>query len=119
MSIFDLFIDITHNFKGVKSFNHQALQFPRSELFVDSILLESTTIPKQLKDATCEMALIHLSIDKYSVSTQDDSVKSIKLGSGALGIEFVSSDDDGKGDDIVGSLLRKFTIYRHWSKILR
>ena len=38
-------------FKGIKKTELQALQFPRSDLWIDSYLSDSNTIPKLVKDA--------------------------------------------------------------------
>lgn len=50
------YIDLK-NFTGQKNTLEQAMQWPRTGAKVDGFSIESSSIPKQLKDANCEAAL--------------------------------------------------------------
>lgn len=47
----------TRSFAGIKYTQDQELQFPRSSLYIDSYLVSTSTIPKQLKNAQMETAI--------------------------------------------------------------
>jgi len=112
-------IDINFEFRGEKTNGTQALKFPRSGITIFSYEVPSNSIPILIKNAVCEMALSHLKNDQYSKAESD--VTSIKLGGGAIGIDFSGGDvsDTEKVISMVRSMLTDYTYSRNWSKILR
>lgn len=50
-------------YKGVKLNLTQALSWPRKEFYLDCTLQTSSVIPKKLKDAQCNLAVISQTID--------------------------------------------------------
>lgn len=53
-----------NRFKGAKYLPlEQSMQWPRVDVVVDGYLIATTTIPRRLKDAQCELALIALTSD--------------------------------------------------------
>lgn len=50
-------------YKGSKLTQTQALSWPRIEFYLDCVLQDSSVIPKRLKDAQCNLAIIAQTID--------------------------------------------------------
>lgn len=50
-------VDASYGWRGCRESSTQALAWPRYDVYVDGWPLESTTIPKQVRDAVCELAL--------------------------------------------------------------
>lgn len=73
------------NFAGVKSVEEQSLMFPRKWIVNRDRVnyIDSTTIPKQLVEATCELALNYIKIKagEYTVDENDlETMSSYKIG---------------------------------------
>lgn len=57
------YVDAEYRWRGTKAKPAQALAWPRYDVYVDAWPLDSTIIPRQVKDAVCEMALKALAGD--------------------------------------------------------
>lgn len=58
------------DYQGIKVYEDQALQFPRSDVYVDGFILASTTIPVLLKNAQCQLCIeLHNGVDILPTST--------------------------------------------------
>lgn len=68
----------TQRFKGTKTASDQALQWPRTGVYIDGVLIDSDTVPQEVKDA---QAIISMSIDAgYNpLATYGPDVKSEKV----------------------------------------
>lgn len=51
------YVDAEYRWRGTKAAPTQALAWPRYDVYVDDWPLDSTIIPRQVKDAVCELAL--------------------------------------------------------------
>lgn len=58
------------NWRGIKKTSTQALDWPRYDIVVDGYSLDSNIIPKDVKNACCELAYRAASDDLYSDLTQ-------------------------------------------------
>jgi len=66
------------DFLGYKSVSTQALKFPRTGLVDDGVAVDSSTIPKRVKDAVCELAIWCLTED-YTEPDDLAGYQSIKI----------------------------------------
>ena len=66
-------------FQGTKVSSTQPLQWPRSGVYIDGHLVDSDTIPQELKNAQIEAAILTRSMDLL-VSENGQNVQSEKLG---------------------------------------
>ena len=63
--------------QGTKTSSGQALAFPRYGLYdKDDDLIDSSTNPREIKEANCELALFKLSLDQTSIV--DESLRQFK-----------------------------------------
>ena len=86
---------------GNKTVNNQALLFPRYNLgYLDGILLDNI-IPKQLKEAQCELAIHLLSTDMSQVGVNDGKVKKEKLDGLETEYFFDKNDNVTQSNDIL------------------
>jgi len=79
------FID-TKQFLGNRYVDAQSLSFPRSGLYVDSILLDEDTVPQDIKDAVCEFA-IYLLQDDYTAPNDLDSFNAVSIGTISISVK--------------------------------
>lgn len=91
-------------YKGVKTSSSQSLSFPRMGLYDDGSIVDGATVPKKIRDATCELALYLLQED-YSEPDDLAGFESIKVGS----IQVTTKTASKSLPPFVNSLL-KFTI---------
>lgn len=69
------------NWKGYKATSGQALAWPRSDLEdKDGYTVASDTIPQQIQDAQCELALAILASDDFLADTGLEGFESVKVG---------------------------------------
>ena len=68
----------SQSFKGWKTESDQALQWPRANVYIDGVLIDSATVPQQTKDA---QAVIAMSIEAGfdPLATYGPAVKSEKV----------------------------------------
>jgi len=91
-------------FKGIKNVETQALQFPRSDLWIDSYLEPSDQIPKLVKDAQITIAVSFMQ-DYSPLSTVDRVAKREKVD--VLEVEYM---DNASATPIlrsIGNIMRK------------
>lgn len=80
-------IDTEVRWNGQRIDPTQPLSWPRDAMVVDGILLGSTTIPEQLKEAVCYTARDLLTADP-TAEPDSSGIKRLGLGQGAISIEF-------------------------------
>lgn len=90
-------------FVGIRTVPTQLMAFPRFGIYVDSILIDSSVVPKNVIDATCELA-IWLLQDDYTAP--DDLAQFGKVQLGPISIETKSASK--KLPPMVNNLLRPF-----------
>ena len=72
-------LDQSFEWNGSVASSTQSLRFPRDTVYnCDNELLDSDTIPTEIKNATCEILLF---IGDTSGGSKDNSIKSAKVGS--------------------------------------
>jgi len=70
----------------------QALPFPRINIgYIDGVLIDNT-IPQQIKDAECELALYMLSTDMSKPSVNLSNIEEVQAGS--VRVKYVADDND-------------------------
>lgn len=82
------------SFKGSKL---HYLQWPRSEVVVDGFDVAETTIPTELKNAQCQLAIEYVSTDPMATSTKA-AVKSESVG--PISVTYAISDGDRPSVDM-------------------
>lgn len=94
---------------GTKYSRDQNLDWPRYNAWVEGYLLDSTTFPEPVKDATCEMAIWAMQNNGLVAVSQDAAYDSIKVG--PLTIDF-NQDVQGPLNkyypDIIAYLLKDY-----------
>lgn len=94
---------------GSKYSRDQRLDWPRYDAWVEGWLLESTTFPTPVKEATCEMAVWSMQNNGLVAVSQDAAYDSIKVGT--LTIDF-NQDVQGPLNkyypDIIAYLLKDY-----------
>lgn len=109
-------IDEAFNFMGYRTNDSQSLQWPRSDVPVEGIyanssnyqLLDYTTIPMAVKQATVDMARTILVRD---IHAQSPTALIAKAELGSLKVEFNDSPDVTQVPGNVISSLRKYGVY--------
>lgn len=66
-------------FIGLRTNPVQDLAFPRFGIYIDNVLVDSTVIPKRVKDATCELAIWVLQSD-FTTPDELAGFSSVQLG---------------------------------------
>lgn len=97
---------IGHRYSG-----DQRLKWPRSGAVVDGYLLESTTFPQAVKDATCEMVVWYMANEGVVSVKQQDAYSAIKVG--PINIDFnskLSQSADKYCPDVVSIILRDLGV---------
>lgn len=70
----------TKSYKGCKTVSTQRLQFARSGVCIDGVLLPNDEIPFQLINAQCELFIaIYQGYDPFAIVTKEDMVKRKKF----------------------------------------
>lgn len=80
-------------YKGDKLYGSGYLQWPRSDAWLDGFEIEDTTIPAELKNAQCQLA-VELSTIDVNPTVIDPQVRRQRV-EGAVEIEYAVSDDSG------------------------
>ena len=97
-------------FVGIRTVPTQSLSFPRAGVYLDSVLLDSSVVPKNVIDATCELAIWLLQSDY----TEPDALSQFgKVQLGPIAVETKTSSSTSvakKTPPMVNDLLRPFTI---------
>ena len=75
-------------FKGTKRTSTQALQWPRFDVYIDKYYFSSTSIPQQLIDAQCEIAI---AIDMGNGPLTDIDVQTKREKVGPIEVEYASN----------------------------
>lgn len=104
-------IDTSYRFLGLRTFDVQALQWPRTEVYdLDDKLISDRSIPKLIIQATCELALRALS-GSLVTDINQGSIKStsVKVGPLSESIEYVGGQSQQKTFTIVDNMIRQFT----------
>jgi hypothetical protein len=66
----DYLESIRAQYQGLKTYSTQALQWPRTGVWIDNVEFPSTSIPKLLKDAQCQLCIeLNNGIDIMPTST--------------------------------------------------
>lgn len=91
-------------YKGVKRTSDQALQWPRTDVYVDTYYVNSDSIPQDLKDALCHCAI---AIDQGNDPLQDIPQKAIRKKVGDLEIEYSSGSSAVTINKRIGRMLWK------------
>jgi hypothetical protein len=91
-------------FLGIKNIETQALQFPRADLWIDSYLTDSGTIPEQVKTAQITIA-ISIMAGNDPISTVDRAVKREKVD--VLEVEYMDNASISVIIRSIGNAMRK------------
>ena len=91
-------------FRGIKFIETQPLQFPRSDLFIDGYLSNSSQIPELVKDAQITIA-ISIMVGNDPLSTVDRAVKKEKVD--VLEIEYMDNASISTVIRSIGNAMRK------------
>ena len=90
-------------FKGFPATSSQALRWPRIDVEnIDGELLDSESIPTQIANATCELALLLLTSDR-TVETGTEGFEEIRVG--PISLKMASSDRIKPISNEINSLL--------------
>jgi len=73
-------IENSYEFAGNRTIFTQRLKFPRNNISVDDVFLDGFTMPKQLIDATAEMAK-RLIVKDSTVDIRSDAIHKVAIGS--------------------------------------
>jgi len=77
------------NWKGIRATDTQCLAWPRLEVVVDGIAIAEDVVPKPVKEACCEMAiLLHAKGGKVAVDPSEANLSSLNVGNGAVVLSF-------------------------------
>ena len=71
-------------YQGSRTDSTQSLAFPRYYLYIDGIELDTATVPQNVLDATCELAIYYLdnpSVTSSSPTASTSEYSSVKVGS--------------------------------------
>jgi len=92
------------NYNGYRNTTTQALSFPRSDVYVDNILIDATIVPQDIKDAVCEYAILMLQED-YTAPDDLEAFSDVQIGS----IKISKSQTKGRSiPPAVSALLLKY-----------
>lgn len=94
-----------NNFLGYRTVDSQKLSFPREGIRVDNILIDSTIVPQDIKNATCEYAILMLQED---YTAPDDLEAFSEVAVGSIRIKTNESKSGKSVPPAVGSLLSKY-----------
>lgn len=75
-------------FQGIKQMQFQPLEFPRYRLYIDGYPLLSNTLPKQLMDGQCQVAM---AIDQGNSPLQDQPRQVIKEKVNGIEVDYSAS----------------------------
>lgn len=92
-------------FLGIRSASTQKLSFPRSDVYVDNILIDDTIVPQDVKDAVCEYAILMLQED---YTTPDDLEAFSEVAVGSIKIKTNASKGGKSVPPMVESLLSNY-----------
>lgn len=84
------YLDSAARWEGHRATEQQALGWPRWEAYLDGCELRYDIVPEAVKNATCELAQLLIGAD-LTAEQQQDQIKKLNLGQGALEIEFRDS----------------------------
>jgi len=90
------------NFKGYKTSDTQPIQFPRKDLYIDNVLIESDVIHKLVKESQLEAAIAAFNGNSFT-ATKERAVKSERI-SGA--VEVVYMDNAANSDTVVAFIVK-------------
>lgn len=91
-------------FRGIKYFETQSLQFPRSDLYIDGYLTDSDKIPDLVKDAQITIA-ISIMAGNDPLSTVDRAIKREKVD--VIEIEYMDNASISTVIRSIGNAMRK------------
>ena len=92
-------------FLGSRSVSTQKLSFPRSDVYVDNILIDDTIVPQDVKEAVCEYAILMLQED---YSAPDDLEAFSEVAVGSIKIKTNASNGGKSVPPMVASLLSNY-----------
>ncbi len=81
------------NYKGFKRFTDQVLQWPRLDVIVDDLLLDSDVIPTLLKDGQAEVALA-IDSGESPLANIARVKQSVGVGKGAVSVTYANNSQD-------------------------
>jgi len=96
-------------YTGSRTDTTQALAFPRYDLYVDGILLPSSTTPQRVLDATCELAIYLLQSD-YTAPNDMAEYDRVKIGELEVEVSGSNSSTVKTLPPLVNDLLSPFVI---------
>lgn len=99
------YLDAVTIWRGQRKTASQSLAFPRYGLTIEGLELPHDEIPKQVVEATCELA--RRLIDTDLISDQDsDNISEMTMGGGALGLKFRDDARTNRIPEIITEILR-------------
>lgn len=82
-------LSYSFDWRGTKIKADQALAFPREGITMDGQAVPSDEVPKQVADATAQMAILLLAgSGKAGTTEQEGNVSSVSVGGGAVALNF-------------------------------
>jgi len=97
-------LDAMTRWLGDRKLSTQALAWPRYNAIFDGVEVSSSIVPQPVKNATAELARLLLSSD-ITADLDQNLIKSLNLGKGALEVEFKDHRDKARIPANVGELL--------------
>lgn len=101
------YVDANFDFPGYLQASEQALDWPRSGAY-DNETRILTGIPQKLKDAVCELALVHANTEALNTTFEGSNVKSEKVGS--IAVEYFQGGSQGASYPFLEKLLGSIII---------
>lgn len=96
------------DYKGYKSVSTQETKFPRTGIYVDGVLIDSATIPNDIKKAEMRTA-IEIDQGNDPLATYDRETKREKLGE--MEVEYMDRASRGATFPAVDALLKPYLSY--------
>ena len=97
-------LDAMTRWLGDRKLSTQSLAWPRRNAAFDGTAVSASVVPQPVKNATAELARLLLSSD-ITADLDQNLIKSLSLGKGALEIEFKDHRDKARIPSNVGELL--------------
>jgi hypothetical protein len=99
------FLDGNVQWQGSRVDIDQALAWPRTGVVWDGHAVKDDSLPRPVKDATCELARLLIGAD-LQADQDADNIKSMNLGQSALEIEFKDNSRTRRIPLAIGELLQ-------------
>lgn len=115
-----VYLDSRYQWKGAKATREQALQWPRLEVYDEAgWYVDSDTIPKEIKDAQCELA--YSEISGTSILPQKEGAKlseTVKAGPVGVTTNYGAAPSSPRFGTVDG-LVRQYVLGSGLSRIVR